>query len=58
MLHKQPVSIVIEMPGELYEVLQGFTESNPNWTEDRAITAALTLFLLQMQGGQNGQGTN
>jgi hypothetical protein len=55
--NKKPVSVVVEMPGELYDALQQFTTADGNWTNDRTMVAALRLFLLQMQGGKNGQST-
>ncbi|MCS6960565.1 MAG: DUF2811 domain-containing protein [Pseudanabaenaceae cyanobacterium SKYGB_i_bin29] len=41
------VSILAEIPEELYETLQNYLESHPDWDQDRVFCAALSLFLLQ-----------
>ncbi|MBE9182449.1 DUF2811 domain-containing protein [Oculatella sp. LEGE 06141] len=41
------VSILVEIPEELHESLQGHLESRLDWDHDRVISAALALFLLQ-----------
>ncbi|MFN3361508.1 MAG: DUF2811 domain-containing protein [Pseudanabaenaceae cyanobacterium] len=41
------VSILAEIPEELYETLQNYLESHPDWDQDRVFAAALSLFLLQ-----------
>ncbi len=41
------VSIVADIPEELYESLTGYLETHPEWDQDRIFAAALSLFLLQ-----------
>jgi hypothetical protein len=41
------VSVLAEIPEELYQTLQGYLETHPDWDQDRVFTAALSLFLLQ-----------
>jgi len=41
------VSVLTEIPEELYESLQSYLESHPDWDQDRVLAAALSLFLLQ-----------
>jgi hypothetical protein len=43
------VSLLVEVPEILHESLQGYLEMRPDWDQDRVITAALSLFLLQNQ---------
>jgi Protein of unknown function (DUF2811) len=45
------VSILAEIPESLHESLKNYLESHPDWDQDRVMTAALSLFLLQ-----NGDG--
>ncbi len=45
------VSILAEIPESLHESLKIYLESHPDWDQDRVMTAALSLFLLQ-----NGDG--
>lgn len=45
------VSILAEIPESLHESLKSYLESHPDWDQDRVMTAALSLFLLQ-----NGDG--
>ncbi len=46
------VSILAEIPEELHLSLKSYLESHPNWDQDRVFAAALSLFLLQNNGGQ------
>ncbi len=41
------VSILTEIPEALHESLQGYLDTHPDWDQDRVLTAALSLFLLQ-----------
>jgi hypothetical protein len=41
------VSLLVEVPEELHESLQQFLDTHPQWNQDRAMSAALSLFLLQ-----------
>jgi hypothetical protein len=44
---KAKVSIFTEIPETLHESLKSYLESHPDWDENRVLTAALSLFLLQ-----------
>ncbi|MDX2100132.1 MAG: DUF2811 domain-containing protein [Leptolyngbyaceae cyanobacterium bins.59] len=41
------VSILVEIPEALHDSLLTYLESHPDWDQDRLLTAALSLFLLQ-----------
>jgi hypothetical protein len=41
------VSLLVEVPEILHESLRTYLEMRPDWDQDRVITAALSLFLLQ-----------
>ncbi|MBD0261399.1 MAG: DUF2811 domain-containing protein [Tolypothrix sp. Co-bin9] len=41
------VSIFTEIPETLHESLKIYLESHPDWDQNRVLTAALSLFLLQ-----------
>ena len=41
------VSILSEIPEELYDSLNSYLETHPEWDQDRIFAAALSLFLLQ-----------
>lgn len=43
------ISLLVEIPEVLHESLRGYLEMRPDWDQDRVITAALSLFLLQNQ---------
>lgn len=45
------VSILAEIPEELYESFKGYLENHPDWDQDRVFSAALSLFLLQNGNG-------
>jgi hypothetical protein len=49
------VSIFTEIPETLHESLKIYLESHPDWDENRVLTAALSLFLLQ--NGDNDRHT-
>lgn len=44
---KATVSIFTEIPETLHESLKNYLETHPDWDENRVLTAALSLFLLQ-----------
>lgn len=41
------VSVLVEIPEELHYSLSNFLETHPSWDQDRVLSAALSLFLLQ-----------
>lgn len=41
------VSLLAEVPETLHESLKNYLETHPDWNQDRVLTAALSLFLLQ-----------
>ena len=41
------VAILSEIPEDLHTALRAFIETHPGWDQDRAFSAALSLFLLQ-----------
>lgn len=41
------ISLFAEIPEELYEALQAYLETHPNWSQHRVFSAALSLFLMQ-----------
>ena len=41
------VSILAEIPEDLHTSLRCYLERHPDWDQDRAFSAALSLFLLQ-----------
>jgi hypothetical protein len=46
------ISLQIEIPENLYDSLQTYLGKSPEWDQDRAMAAALSLFL--MQNGNDG----
>ena len=50
------ISILAEIPEELHESLKQYLESHPTWDQDRAFSAALSLFLLQ--NGESDRATS
>jgi hypothetical protein len=42
-----PISLYVELPESLTEALGNFLDSRTDWDQDRAIQAALSLFLMQ-----------
>ena len=51
MLMNSSVSIVAEIPEELYETLRAYLEEHPDWDQDRVFSAAISLFLMQNNEG-------
>ncbi|MDX2096169.1 MAG: DUF2811 domain-containing protein [Leptolyngbyaceae cyanobacterium bins.59] len=47
---QQNISILTEIPEALHESLKQYLESHPDWDQDRVLSAALSLFLLQTGG--------
>lgn len=41
------ISVVVEIPEALHSALQTFLDACPEWEHDRAMSCALSLFLLQ-----------
>ncbi len=41
------VSLLVDVPESLYEALKVYLEDRPDWDQDRAVTAGLSLMLLQ-----------
>lgn len=41
------ISILAEIPEELFDSLKNYLESHPDWDQDRVLAASLSLFLLQ-----------
>lgn len=41
------VSLMAEIPEELFQALQTYLEANPAWNQHRVFCAALSLFLMQ-----------
>lgn len=41
------VSILVEIPEALHQSFLNFLDSRPDWDQDRVMSAALSLFLLQ-----------
>lgn len=41
------INILAEIPEELDEMLKSYLESRPDWDQDRVLSAALSLFLMQ-----------
>ncbi|MEO1295645.1 MAG: DUF2811 domain-containing protein [Cyanobacteria bacterium J06636_16] len=50
------VSLMVELPEELLDSLQGFLEARTGWEQDRVFEAAIALFL--MQNGVNQRQVN
>lgn len=47
------VSLLVEVPEELHETLQRYLDTHPTWTQQRAFSAALSLFLMQNHGSND-----
>ncbi|NET30470.1 MAG: DUF2811 domain-containing protein [Cyanothece sp. SIO1E1] len=45
------VSILAEIPEELYDSLKHYLETHVTWDQDRVFSAALSLFLMQNSDG-------
>lgn len=45
------VSVFTEIPETLYECLKDYLQQHPDWDENRVLTAAVSLFLLQNADG-------
>ena len=49
------ISILSDIPEDLHEVLKSYLDTHPDWDQDRVLSAALSLFL--MQYGQSDRRT-
>ena len=49
------VSVFAEIPEDLHQSLTTYLEKHPQWDLDRVFSAALSLFLLQNEGGYSTQ---
>lgn len=50
-MSRPTISLLVEIPEELHESLQGYLESHPAWSQQRVFCAALSLFLMQNGSG-------
>jgi hypothetical protein len=50
------ISLLAEVPEELYEAMQQYLDNHPDWSQHRVFCAALSLFL--MQSGQADRSVN
>ncbi|MEA5596445.1 DUF2811 domain-containing protein [Rivularia sp. UHCC 0363] len=41
------ISLAAQVPEALHESLKNYLETHPDWDQDRVLTAALSLFILQ-----------
>lgn len=41
------ISILADIPEDLHCALMGYLETHPDWDQDRVLSAALSLFLMQ-----------
>ncbi|WP_193198656.1 DUF2811 domain-containing protein [Nostoc sp. MG11] len=48
---KATVNILTAIPESLHESLKVYLEQHPDWDENRVVTAAISLFLLQHGDG-------
>ncbi len=48
------ISLFAEVPETLHESLKNYLETHPDWNQDRVLTAALSLFLLQNGDSDRG----
>lgn len=47
MQQEPTISLLVEVPEALHQVLKAYLEERPDWDQDRAVTAGLSLILLQ-----------
>ena len=47
------ISLNVEVPESLHESLKNYLDSHADWDQDRAIAAALSLFLVQNNNDGN-----
>jgi Protein of unknown function (DUF2811) len=43
---------MIEVPESLHQAFKSFLDRSPEWDQDRAMTAALSLFMMQQRACQ------
>lgn len=41
------ISILADIPEDLHDALKSYLETHPDWDQDRVLSAALSLFLMQ-----------
>ncbi|MEO1390254.1 MAG: DUF2811 domain-containing protein [Cyanobacteria bacterium J06634_6] len=46
------ITTIVEIPEELHEAAQQYLETHKNWSQERMMQAAMSLFLLQNGGSQ------
>lgn len=51
------VSLMAEVPEDLYNALQVYLDGNPAWNQHRVFCAALSLFLMQSNQGDGQKST-
>jgi Protein of unknown function (DUF2811) len=51
------IALLAELPETLHTALTHYIESHPDWDQDRAIAAALSLFLMQSAPEQSLSGS-
>ena len=44
---QQSISLLVEVPEELYDSVQSYLNVHSGWSQDRVFCAALSLFLMQ-----------
>jgi len=47
------ISLMVEIPEVLHDSLKSYLELRPDWDQDRVLTAALSLFLIQNRGSDS-----
>lgn len=45
-----PISLLVEIPPDLFKGMGAYLATHPEWDQDRVFTAALSLLLLQLPG--------
>ncbi len=56
MLMTPTIALLAELPETLHSALTQYVEKHPDWDQDRAIAAALSLFLMQGQSDSTPHG--
>ncbi len=41
------ISILADIPEDLHDALKSYLDTHPDWDQDRVLSAALSLFLMQ-----------
>ena len=50
---ESPISLIVDLPEALHEGLKSYLDSHAEWDQDRAIAAAIALFLAQNSNNGN-----